>query len=303
MSSLVSTNSDALIRYLPVAKIERNPLQPRQVFDEEEMENLVASVKEHGVLQSLLVRPVEDGFRLIAGERRWRAAQRASLITVPCIVRDVDDLTAQKLSVEENENRVDITDLDRALQLQKIWEDWEAQGKKPSVRAIALFLGKDKNWVGDRLKTLGYHSDVIEMLGRNQAVLTVAKEINAIPNPTRRAIYIAIIDAGGSRGDVLKMMEQDKQQDEEQARRDQERREAQTPPDQHTQQSQNQAATTGSATRGRGGVLVTSSNVTNAKIEIPRAVDRIVTWAQYLSPEELARLLKPLEKLLENQVR
>jgi ParB family chromosome partitioning protein len=93
---------------LEVVKIRPNPFQPRRTFVREALDELVASVREHGVLEPLLVRKAEDGYELIAGERRWRAAQEAGLKQVPVVVRDATDLEALEIGLIENLQRADL---------------------------------------------------------------------------------------------------------------------------------------------------------------------------------------------------
>jgi ParB family chromosome partitioning protein len=106
--------------WLDVQSIEANPYQPRRSFAAEEMRDLVASVREHGIIQPILVRPVEDSgggtprYQLIAGERRWRASQEAGLAKVPAVVRPVSDQQALELALIENVQRHDISAMDAA---------------------------------------------------------------------------------------------------------------------------------------------------------------------------------------------
>jgi len=102
------------LRHVAVQELTRNPYQPRKEFDTAALGELAASVKEHGVLQPLLVRQVDGGYQIIAGERRWQAAIRAGLVTVPCRIVDVIDKTACEYALEENLKRQDLGDLEKA---------------------------------------------------------------------------------------------------------------------------------------------------------------------------------------------
>jgi ParB family chromosome partitioning protein len=110
----VVSNDNSELRHISVQELARNPFQPRKDFDAESLGELAASVKEHGILQPLLVREVDGGFQVIAGERRWQAAVRAGLTTVPCRVVDVIDKTACEYALEENLKRKDLGDLEKA---------------------------------------------------------------------------------------------------------------------------------------------------------------------------------------------
>lgn len=102
------------LRYISIHQVSRNPWQPRKEFEADALGELAASIKEHGVLQPLLVREIDGGYQLIAGERRWLAAQRAGVETVPCRVLDVIDKTACEFALEENLKRKDLSDLEKA---------------------------------------------------------------------------------------------------------------------------------------------------------------------------------------------
>jgi len=110
---------------IPVSAITSNPHQPRRAFDEETLAALTASVRELGVLQPILVRPIgDDRYELVAGERRWRAAKRAGLPSVPAIVRDVDDTTSLEHALVENIHRQDLNALEEAAAYQQLIEDF-----------------------------------------------------------------------------------------------------------------------------------------------------------------------------------
>ncbi len=102
------------VRDVDIARIRPNPAQPRQHFDEEALAELAESIRQHGVLQPILVRTVEYGFELIAGERRWRASQRAQLHTIPALVREQDDSSSAELALIENVQRADLNAIEEA---------------------------------------------------------------------------------------------------------------------------------------------------------------------------------------------
>ncbi len=108
---------------LPVSAIAPNPRQPRTTFDEVALESMVASVKEVGVLQPVVVRTSGDGYELIAGERRFRAAQRAGLATIPAIVRESDDVTSLQEAIIENIQREDLNPIELAEALRELQEE------------------------------------------------------------------------------------------------------------------------------------------------------------------------------------
>ena len=102
------------MREIEIARIRPNPRQPRMNFDDEALDELAESIAQRGVLQPILLRPDGDGFQIIAGERRWRAAQRAQLHAIPAIVRDVDDSGTAELALIENIQREDLNAIEEA---------------------------------------------------------------------------------------------------------------------------------------------------------------------------------------------
>ena len=125
-------------RELPVGAIDVNPFQPREHFDEAALSTLTASIREVGVLQPVLVRAKgPEEFELIAGERRWRAAKRAGLKTIPAIVRNIEDLTSLEHALVENLHRQDLDPLEEAAAFQQLMEDLNL-ASDPAKRSMIL---------------------------------------------------------------------------------------------------------------------------------------------------------------------
>jgi ParB family transcriptional regulator, chromosome partitioning protein len=135
---------------LDVASIRPNHAQPRQVFDEEAMAELVHSVREIGVLQPIVVRPAEDGgFELIMGERRWRATQAAGLTTVPAIVRETDDTDMLRDALLENLHRSQLNPLEEAAAYQQLLEDFSCTHEE-----LASRIGRSRPQISNTLRLL-----------------------------------------------------------------------------------------------------------------------------------------------------
>jgi len=117
-----------------VDDITPNPYQPRVHFDEESLGDLTESIRQIGILQPILVRQTDDAYELIAGERRWRAAQRAGLATVPAIVRAADDLGSMEQALVENLHRQDLTPLEEAAAYNQLLEDFELTHEQVAER-------------------------------------------------------------------------------------------------------------------------------------------------------------------------
>lgn len=168
------------IRYLPVGDIEPNPFQPRQVFSEEELEALSASLREHGVLQPVLVRPLgkTGRFQLIAGERRWRAAQRAEIRQIPAIAREVDDRRALELAIIENVQRHDISAVESAHAYRRLIQEFGL-----SQEQVATRVGKSRAAVANTIRLLDLPDEAQQALrdgkiteGHGRALLMASGE-------------------------------------------------------------------------------------------------------------------------------
>lgn len=133
----------------PIEAIEPNPYQPRQAFGDQELEELVNSVRERGIITPLLVSKAEKGYRLIAGERRWRAAQKAGLARVPVVVRESTPIESLELALIENIHRKDLNPLEEALAYSRWIED-----TSKTQEALAERLGKDRSTITNMLRLL-----------------------------------------------------------------------------------------------------------------------------------------------------
>jgi ParB/RepB/Spo0J family partition protein len=170
------------VRQLPIGRISSNPNQPRQRFDEEALQDLAASIREHGILQPVLVRPRADGhFQLVAGERRWRAARIAGLEDVPAIVENIDDEAALEISIIENLQREDISPLEEA-------EMFELMTTRHgySLRKLAQKLGKDKGYIENRLRLAEAPPEVRDLVAIRRDTLSAAYELMKVQDPRLR---------------------------------------------------------------------------------------------------------------------
>ena len=150
---------------IPIADVVPNPHQPRVHFDEETLGELAASIAQLGVLQPVLVRRVDDRYQLIAGERRWRAARRAGLTTVPAVVRTSDDVSAVEQALVENLHRQDLTPLEEAAAYQQLIEDFELTHDE-----VAQRVGKSRSAITNTLRLLGLPPGGPAPARRRQAV-------------------------------------------------------------------------------------------------------------------------------------
>jgi len=180
-------------REILVAHLAPNPYQPRQTVDQAGVDELATSIRQHGVLQPLLVRPdpTREGYHQIAaGERRWRAAQLALLQTVPCIVRELDDEAMEEIALVENIQRDDLTPLDEARAYRRLMDRLGL-----SMRALSERLGKSHTFVVDRLKLVS--DPRIEAAIASGAVgATVAVEIVDVEDEDAQRMLLARVGQG-----------------------------------------------------------------------------------------------------------
>jgi ParB family transcriptional regulator, chromosome partitioning protein len=183
--SLLSSEQTHLnrgVRVLPLDRIEANPQNPRLAFNSETLEELASSIREHGVLQPVLVRPLDDGrFQLIAGERRWRASKLAAQPTIPALVEDIDDDTALEIALIENLQREDISPLDEAAMYDRMIRDHGY-----SIRKLAEKLGKDKGYLENRLRLADAPPEVRELVSLRKDTLSHAYELMKVEDPKKR---------------------------------------------------------------------------------------------------------------------
>ncbi|HET7699888.1 MAG TPA: ParB/RepB/Spo0J family partition protein [Candidatus Limnocylindria bacterium] len=179
--SLLAARTPTAVRELPLEKVQPNPSQPRMTWHQDTLQELAASIREHGVLQPILVRPAGEGYEIIAGERRWRASKIAGKETIPAIVERFDDATALEIALIENLQREDLSPLDEAVIYKKMTDELGY-----SIRQLAGKLGKDKGYVENRLRLANAPDDVREMVAQRYDTLSAAYELMKIDNVRRR---------------------------------------------------------------------------------------------------------------------
>jgi ParB family chromosome partitioning protein len=189
--SLLAARTPTAVRELPLEKVVPNPSQPRMTWHEETLQELAASIKEHGVLQPILVRPSGDLYEIIAGERRWRSSKIAGKETIPAIVERFDDATALEIALIENLQREDLSPLDEAVIYKKMTDELGY-----SIRQLAGKLGKDKGYVENRLRLASAPDDVREMVAKRYDTLSAAYELMKLEDKRRRRSLAKQILAG-----------------------------------------------------------------------------------------------------------
>jgi ParB/RepB/Spo0J family partition protein len=191
VSLIESRATHAQMREISVARVLPNPAQPRLSYDEDSLSELADSIRERGVLQPILVRPVGHEYELIAGERRWRASKLAGRETIPAIVVEFDDQTALEVSIIENLQREDVSPLEEAAMFRKMTQVFDY-----SVRQLAQKIGKDKGYVENRLRLTDAPADIRELLSLRRDTISHAYELMKIPDERTRRRLAKRVAAG-----------------------------------------------------------------------------------------------------------
>ena len=167
----------AVLDDIAVDEVVPNPDQPRAHFDEQSLVELAASIAEVGVLQPILVQRADEGYELIAGERRWRAARRAGLTTIPAIIRAADSLERVEHALVENLHRQDLTPLEEAAAYQQLLDDFELTHDQLSTR-----IGKSRSAISNTIRLLGLPPGVQHLLADGQLSAGHARALRGTPD-------------------------------------------------------------------------------------------------------------------------
>lgn len=185
---------DQNIHYLPIELIVRGRQQARRRFDQEALHELADSIAESGIVQPLVVRANEHGYELLAGERRWRAAQLAGLSEVPAVVRnDLDDREANILGLVENLQRESLSPLETARGLERLIRDYDLTHAEASAR-----IGKSRVYVTNYLRLLQLEPPVQELVDERKLSLGHAKVLAGVPDSLQRQMAQSVARDGWS---------------------------------------------------------------------------------------------------------
>lgn len=190
-------------RQVPIEHVSRNPRNPRRMFDPTDLEDLSRSIRQHGIVQPIMVRRSgDDRFEIIAGERRWRAAQMAGLVEIPVIVRDVDDRTALEIAIVENVQRADLNALEEAQGYEQLIAQYDY-----TQNDLGEVIGKSRSHVANSLRLLKLPDAVRTMLAEGALSAGHARAIVSTSDPVRLAKLI--VDGGLSVRDAERMAQKD----------------------------------------------------------------------------------------------
>jgi ParB family transcriptional regulator, chromosome partitioning protein len=179
-------------RRVPVEFLRPNPRNPRKTFNEDELSQLAASIRERGIVQPIVVRAMPnlpDAYEIVAGERRWRAAQQAGLHEVPVVIVEVDDKTSLEFAILENVQRSDLNAVEEASAYQRLMSEFSYTQDE-----LGKTLGKSRSHVANTLRLLNLPAPVQQMLVSNQLTAGHARALLSVPDPV--SVAKRVVDQG-----------------------------------------------------------------------------------------------------------
>lgn len=187
----VKVANDNGLKLVPIDKIHRGTYQPRRHFDEEALQELADSLISQGMIQPVVLRPHADGYELIAGERRWRAAQLAGLQEIPAVIKKYNDSDAAAVSLIENIQRENLNPLEEAAALSRLQEEFDMTHQQ-----VAEAIGRSRSSVSNLLRLLELHEDVKHMVDAKQLEMGHARALLSIEKNQQHALAIQIVEKG-----------------------------------------------------------------------------------------------------------
>lgn len=193
LDALIPTPSGVGLRHLNLHQIRPNPYQPRAQFEPAKLEQLAQSIRSNGVIQPIVVRPVDNHFQLVAGERRWRAAERAGLSTIPALVHSLSNQKALELSLIENIQRADLSAIEEANAYRLLLEEFSL-----SQQAIAQRVGRSRSSVANTLRLLRLADSVQRLVIEGQLSGGHARALLPLPAKKQQVLAQQAIAQGWS---------------------------------------------------------------------------------------------------------
>ncbi len=190
---IAASAARAAIPELPIARVRANPHQPRKIFDDAALEDLRASIAAFGILVPVLVRERGDGYELIAGERRWRAAKLAGLTTIPAIVRSADDRESAEVAIIENLQRENLDPLEEAMGFAHLMETYDF-----TQEHLAERIGRSRSAVANALRLLSLSDEVKHLVRAGRLTAGHARAVLMLPPERREAAARRAADEGMS---------------------------------------------------------------------------------------------------------
>ncbi len=188
------------LREIPIELVRSNTLNPRRIFNEEDLDDLVRSVSEKGILQPVVVRPVDGGknFQIVAGERRWRAAQKAGLHEIPALVRELGDKEVLEIALIENVQRADLNPVEEAQGYQQLIDQFDY-----TQLQLAESIGKSRSHIANTLRLMALPASVLEALQTGKLTAGHARALIATENPQSLAQKIIALGLSVRQAEAL----------------------------------------------------------------------------------------------------
>lgn len=176
------------LQALPIDRVRRGRYQPRRHFDPDSLQELADSISAQGMVQPVVVRPVEDGYELVAGERRWRAAQMAGLHEIPAVIRELDEPAAAAVALIENIQREDLNPLEQARAMARLIEDFGLTHQQ-----VAQAVGRSRAAVSNLLRLQELHEDVKELVETGRLEMGHARALLGLDSERQRALARQVV--------------------------------------------------------------------------------------------------------------
>ncbi len=202
----MNKGNEETVKNIKIVDIEPNTTQARKTFKEESIDELANSIKNYGVLQPIIVESKGKYYRIIAGERRWRAAKKAGLDTIPCLIRDEDEQKNKEISLIENIQRENLNPIEKALGYKELIDNYNLKQQELADR-----LGISRSYVANTLRILNLDKRVIELALEGKLTEGHCKTLMAISDPNKQyAMALNIVENDGTVGDVERMVKNEK---------------------------------------------------------------------------------------------
>ena len=202
----MNKGNEETVKNIKIVDIEPNTTQARKTFKEESIDELANSIKNYGVLQPIIVESKGKYYRIIAGERRWRAAKKAGLDTIPCLIRDEDEQKNKEISLIENIQRENLNPIEKALGYKELIDNYNLKQQELADR-----LGISRSYVANTLRILNLDKRVIELALEGKLTEGHCKTLMAISDPNKQyAMALKIVENDGTVGDVERRVKNEK---------------------------------------------------------------------------------------------
>ncbi|ADL08984.1 ParB/RepB/Spo0J family partition protein [Thermosediminibacter oceani] len=169
------------IQEISISEIRPNEHQPRKAFDDEKLSELAASIKEHGVLQPVILRKVKNGYEIVAGERRWRAARIAGIDKIPAVVKELTDAEVMQIALIENLQREDLNPLEEAAAYKRLMEEFGMTQEELAAR-----IGKSRSQIANTVRLLNLEPEIQQMIKQGRLTAGHARALLAVDDPRER---------------------------------------------------------------------------------------------------------------------